>query len=825
MMEAGSEGRVVLSRRVLTYYVISLVSVAPPIFLFVRAFLHRDEGDAVVAVLCGVLYLLMLSRLWDVASSHRRGLVRERTLRMAGASLASATSAEEIATAAQNAAVALISQPELGTIGRVTAVLAVRRDGRLRAVTAVPATTPAAVADEMAGNRLRELTEGLLSELHRPVFIPAAEFTATRVAAGEGALLCPLKLNDRPTGDPHIGVLAVYGQQGLLADLSEALEILAGQAALAVERVTLTQEVVRQRGQALFRTLVRNTSDAILIVGDDGRINYATPSADAIFGDVAVEGSRLEDLVDQDTRADVMRVMDMILAGITDGAHGFLLRIERLDGRDAVLEVRSSDLRGDRTVGGVVLTLRDVTEQHQLEQELKHQAYHDALTGLPNRVLFADRAADAIDHAHRTERVVGMLFVDLDDFKVVNDTMGHGSGDELLTSVAGRLAASVRPSDTAARLGGDEFALLIDDAPDTEAVEAFAERIVAAFTEPFRLTDAEVITTATVGVATSADSADADELLRHADLALYAAKTAGKRRWRRYQPALSAGMLRRREVQAALEEAVNNSEFTLAYQPIVELNTGQIVGFEALIRWPHHQWGMMLPGQFITLAEETGHIVPLGAWVVRQALSDMVQWRRRMESPDDAGPHVSVNVSARQFRDPGFVTGVRAALRESGLPPSALLLELTESVLFGDSERIGAELDELKQIGVRLAIDDFGTGYSSLSYLLQLPIDVLKIDKSFVTGIAASWRQHALVKGIVRLAGTLEVEVIAEGIETETERELLAGMGCQYGQGYLLSVPLEAAQAEELLALGLGLAPELPHQRRRPPDRSYLTDL
>jgi diguanylate cyclase (GGDEF)-like protein/PAS domain S-box-containing protein len=825
MMEAGSEGHVLLSRRVLAYYAISLVSVAPPIFLFVRAFLHRDEGDAVVAVLCGVLYLLMLSRLWDVASSHRRGLVRERTLRMAGASLASATSSEEIATAAQNAAVSLVSQPELGAADRVTAVLAVRRDGRLRAVTTVPATTPAAVADEMAGNRLRELTEGLLPEMDRPMFITAAEFTNTKVAAGEGALLCPLKLNDRPTGDPHIGVLAVYGQQRLLADLSEALEILAGQAALAVERVTLTQEVVRQRGQALFRTLVRNTSDAILIVGDGGRINYATPSADAIFGDVAVEGSRLEDLVDQETRADVVRVMDMILAGITDGAHGFLLRIERLDGRHAVLEVRSSDLRGDRTVGGVVLTLRDVTEQHQLEQELKHQAYHDALTGLPNRVLFADRAADAIDHAHRTGRVVGMLFVDLDDFKVVNDTMGHGSGDELLTAVAERLAASVRPSDTAARLGGDEFALLIDDAPDTEAVEAFAERIVAAFAQPFPLTDAEVITTATVGVATSADSADADELLRHADLALYAAKTAGKRRWRRYQPALSAGMLRRREVQAALEEAVNNSEFTLAYQPIVELDTGQIVGFEALIRWPHPQWGMMLPGQFITLAEETGHIVPLGAWVVRQALSDMVQWRRRMELPDNAGPHVSVNVSARQFRDPGFVTGVRQALEESGLPPSALLLELTESVLFGDSDQIGAALDELKEIGVRLAIDDFGTGYSSLSYLLQLPIDVLKIDKSFVTGIAASWRQHALVKGIVRLAGTLEVEVIAEGIETETERELLAGMGCQYGQGYLLSVPLEAAQAEELLSLGLGLAPELPHQRRRPPDRSYLTDL
>jgi diguanylate cyclase (GGDEF)-like protein/PAS domain S-box-containing protein len=818
------------SPRVVIYSTILVASLVPPVYLFVRSFLHRDASDAVVAVVCGVLYLLMLSRLWDVASFQRRAMVRERTLRLAGAALASATSTEEIAAAVQHAATALVSQPEPGSRERVTALLAVRRDNRLRAVIPVRPTTPAAVADELSGDRLRELTEQLLPSLNRPRFIPGEEFgvvqpAGVRVGPPEGALLCPLMLKDRPTGDPHIGVLAVYGRQPALSDLSPALEILAGQAALAVERVTLTQEVIRQRGQALFRTLVRNTSDAILIIGDDGVVAYATPSAAAIFGDVEVEGNRLEDLVDPETRADVARVMDLILAGITAGTHGFLLRIERLDGRDAVLEVRSSDLRGDRTVGGMVLTLRDVTEQHQLEQELKHQAYHDALTGLPNRVLFAERVADALDHARRTERTVGVLFVDLDDFKVVNDTMGHGTGDELLAAVAGRLAASVRPSDTAARLGGDEFALLIDDAPDGEAVEVFAERIVAAFTGPFTLSDAEVIATATVGVATSADTTDADELLRHADLALYAAKTAGKRRWRSYQPVLSAGMLRRREVQAALEDALKNSEFTLAYQPIVTLDTGQIDGFEALIRWPHPQWGMMLPGQFITLAEETGHIVPLGDWVLRQALSDMVQWRRRMEAPLDGGPHVSVNVSARQFRDPGFVDGVRQALLESGLPPSALLLELTESVLLGDNDRIGTELEELKEIGVRLAIDDFGTGYSSLSYLLQLPINVLKIDKSFVTGIAASWRQYALVEGIVRLAGTLEVEVIAEGIETETERELLAGMGCQYGQGYLLSVPVEASKAEALLSLDHGLAPELPRQRRKPPDHSYLTDL
>ncbi|MGH2930701.1 MAG: putative bifunctional diguanylate cyclase/phosphodiesterase, partial [Solirubrobacteraceae bacterium] len=300
---------------------------------------------------------------------------------------------------------------------------------------------------------------------------------------------------------------------------------------------------------------------------------------------------------------------------------------------------------------------------------------------------------------------------------------------------------------------------------------------------------------------------------------------AGKRRWRHYQPVLTSGMLRRREMQAALEHAVKTARFTLAYQPIVALSSGEISGFESLIRWPHPRWGMMLPGQFISLAEETGLIVPLGAWVLRQALADMVRWRRDLPAPARAGPHVSVNVSARQFRDPGFVDGVRKALHASALPPSALLLELTESLVLGGHEQTRADLNELKEIGVRLAIDDFGTGYSSLSYLLELPIDVLKIDRSFVTGIASSRRRHALVEGIVGLARTLEVEVIAEGIETETERELLAGMGCQLGQGYLLSVPVDADSACAMLRRGPGLVTELPRQQRSTRDGRYLTDL
>jgi diguanylate cyclase (GGDEF)-like protein/PAS domain S-box-containing protein len=828
----------------ITIITLIFASLIPPIFLFVRSYTHRDRVDGVIAVASGVLYLLMLSRLWDLAASHRRGLIRERTLRVASAALASARSVEEVATAVTDAASALTAARPTNR----TALLAVRDGNQLRYVYPAGSAEPAYPPDPV--DVWLRLTQGRTPRFvsteqirsARDSIVPSPPQAAAPLLAGaEGALLCPLTLKDRPAGEQFIGLIGFLGRRRTLSDLTTMLEILAGQAALAVERLALTQEVARQRGEALFRTLVQDASDVILIVGDDRRIRYATPSAGDIFGDVTVRGALLVDLVAPGARDDVDRVLDLMLAlsasDVTRGVSpGYLLQIERLDGHTAMLEVRWSDLRRDATVGGLVLTLRDVTEQHMLEEELKYRAFHDALTGLPNRSLFAREAAGALEAARAVGRTAGVLFVDLDDFKVVNDTMGHGVGDELLVAVAARLAATVRKSDTAARLGGDEFALLIDDAADLDAVDAFAERIVAAFTEPFTLTEAKVFATATVGVATSHDSGDVDELLRHADLALYAAKTAGKRRWRHYQPVLTSGMLMRREIQAALGDAVKSSAFTLVYQPIVTLGSGEIDGFESLIRWPHPRWGMMLPGQFISLAEETGLIVPLGAWVLRQALSDMVRWRRELPppaapepgapAPNPDGPHVSVNVSARQFRDPGFVDSVRQALHASALPPSALLIELTESLLLDGNDRIRADLNELKEIGVRLAIDDFGTGYSSLGYLLELPIDVLKVDKTFVTGIASSWRQHALVEGIVRLARTLEVEVIAEGIETETERELLAGMGCQFGQGYLLSVPVDAASALAMLRRGRGLVTELPPRPpRRTPDGRYLTDL
>jgi diguanylate cyclase (GGDEF)-like protein/PAS domain S-box-containing protein len=808
--------------------VLMLASLIAPAVLFAESFRFRGGDLSVIAVFSAALYLLVLWRLSDVAASHRRALGRERVVRQAGVSLVAATSADQVAAAVRSATDVLLGPATAS--GDV--LLAVRTDGTFRALAQ-------ASADPALMGRLGELTETWLLPLvtdPAPLLAPVTslpEQARSLVPGSDWMLLCPLTVKDRPSGGRLVGVLAVFAGQRVLADLFATLEILAYQVALAVERISLRDEVIRRESEAYFRTLVQDTSDVILMVGDDGKVSYATPSAASIFGDITVEGAYLWDLVADGEHDDLVRTLLNLRVGAGLGSRYVDRQITRRDGVPVQVQLRCSDLRNDPTVAGLVLTLRDVTEQRKLESELKHQAFHDALTGLPNRLLFQDRISQQVVLARRDGMTAGVLFVDVDDFKVVNDTMGHSVGDELLVATAERLSGLIREADTAARLGGDEFALLIGNVAGPSAVEAAAERVISVFSEPFALASGAVLATVTVGVATTQDSADTDELLRHADLALYAAKAAGKRHWRRYQPVLSAGLIRRRELQAALEEAVATSAFTLAYQPIVMLTTGALAGFEALIRWPHPQWGMMQPDQFIAIAEETGQIVPLGSWVLARAAADIARWRRdplhdphRERTALDGGPnghgrplrgpYISVNVSARQFSAPGFVDGVRRILGASGLEPGALMLELTESVLLRRDERLQSDLMQLKAIGVRLAIDDFGTGYSSLSYLRELPIDVLKIDKSFVDGIAISAQRLALAEGIVQIARTLQLEVIAEGIESELQRDLLVSMGCQFGQGYLLAMPMEAHRAEALARIGSHTFPSLPRQALAP---------
>jgi diguanylate cyclase (GGDEF)-like protein/PAS domain S-box-containing protein len=806
--------------------VLMLATLVAPVVLL-TALPGRPTLDVtVIAVFSAVLNLLVLARLWDAASSNRRALNRERALRQAGVSLVTTNDLTQVAATVTDTVGAL-----LGVHAKGDALLGVRIDGVLRAIPAGEVQTwPDPVLSAQAESWLSQVTEtppqlrpmGLLSEQARRAR-PDAEWV----------LLCPLTVKDRHAGDAPIGLIAVFGEQRTLADLFATLEILAHQVALTVESIILRQLAIRQRNEAYFRILVQDATDAIVIVADDGTVKYATPSTTAIFGDIAVEGELFWELVADRQREEFARTFVELRERARFGPRFVDQRITRRDGRSVHIQARCSDLRAEPNVAGLVFTLRDVTEQHKLEEELTHRAFHDALTGLPNRVLFQDRIAHQIAASRRTGRVAAVLFVDLDDFKVVNDTKGHSVGDELLVAAAGRLTALSRGGDTAARLGGDEFALLIGDARDIIAVEAAAERVVQAFSEPFTLAGGLVTCTVTVGVATTQDAADTDQLLRHADLALYAAKGSGKRQWRRYQPVLSAGLLRRREIQEALEEAVAESAFRLVYQPIVALDSGELAGFEALIRWPHPQWGMMQPDQFITLAEETGQIIAVGAWVLDCATADLARWRKSVAALAGTSParpraaglggssparerdlYMSVNVSARQFDDPGFADSVRQVLASSGIESTALMLELTETALLRRDERLHTDLAELKSIGVKLAIDDFGTGYSSLSYLRELPIDVVKMDKAFVEGIAESAQRLALAEGIVQIARTLNLAVVAEGIETEIQRDLLISMGCPYGQGYLLAKPLAAADAGQLARDGFTAPPFVPASRR-----------
>jgi diguanylate cyclase (GGDEF)-like protein len=429
----------------------------------------------------------------------------------------------------------------------------------------------------------------------------------------------------------------------------------------------------------------------------------------------------------------------------------------------------------------------------------------DALTGLPNRELFLNQVQEAVSSGAENGATVGVLIMELDDFKVVNDTLGHSAGDALLVAVGNRLTEALRAVDgsygaagTVARLGGDEFAALVRRAGSAADVERVAEKVLASFATPFELPHGDVTATASIGVATTAEAADAQDLLRHADLAVYVAKDAGKDRWRRYESSLHSAVVERHKLRADLDRAIADGAFLLHFQPIVAISDGRTHGFEALVRWNHPTRGMVSPAEFISVADESGLIVPLGAWVLRNAVEAAAQWRLLHPGED---VYVSVNVSAREFRgrEQGFARWVLAEIDRMGLPPASLLLEMTESLLLHDDGDVTDELAALRAAGVRIAIDDFGTGFSSLSYLRRLPVDVLKLDKSFIDTIASSAEQHAVVDMIVQLAAILQLQVVAEGIETPAERDLLLAMGCHFGQGYLFSRPLSFGDARQWL--------------------------
>jgi diguanylate cyclase (GGDEF)-like protein len=433
-------------------------------------------------------------------------------------------------------------------------------------------------------------------------------------------------------------------------------------------------------------------------------------------------------------------------------------------------------------------------ENARLYQELRHQAFHDGLTHLPNRALFTDRLEHALARSERRGSLLAVLFIDVDDFKTINDSMGHARGDLLLSAVADRLRLCIRTADTAARLGGDEFALLLEDLDGRPEAEAVADRILDVMSRPIQLPDATVGVGVSIGVCFPGTGGEtADELLRNADYAMYRAKTLGKGRVEIFQPGLRAGAAERRRLEGMLHGAIERNELRLEYQPVLDLTDGRLSGFEALVRWDMPDGTVRMPADFIEMAEETGLIVPIGRWVLREACHQARAW----QSVAGRNLSIGVNLSGRQFQHPALRADVREALRDSGLAPDSLVLEITESVLMLNTPGTVATLDAMRRAGIRVAVDDFGTGYSSLSYLQRFPIDILKIDRSFVEG--SSRDNGVLARAIVELGRALRMSVVAEGIEEPRQLAALRSFGCRLGQGYLFSKPLSPAEVQRLL--------------------------
>jgi diguanylate cyclase (GGDEF)-like protein/PAS domain S-box-containing protein len=597
------------------------------------------------------------------------------------------------------------------------------------------------------------------------------------------------------------GTSVVYWGRSLLI-----LLIVCRQALTMMENRGLTKNLearVRTRTAELwaseqrFRALVQHSSDVVTVIDLDTVVTYQSESITQIFGYDATEvtGQPLGHLLHP---ADLARVREAVntVASRPYRSTNLELAVIHADGYDCRAEMTITNLLEDVNVAGLVLNTRDITEQKRLEGQLVHEAFHDSLTGLANRALFADRVDHELRRRDTIDASVAVLFLDLDGFKEINDSRGHAVGDQILVEVGRRLLACTRAEDTVARFGGDEFAILASTSTLDESVEDLARRVIEAIEAPFTMQDTELHVTVSVGIAYAGpDALDAGGLLRNADLAMYRTKANGARGYTLYHPDMHTELIGRLELAAEMRRGLAADEFSVHFQPNIDLSDGRILGFEALARWQHPTRGFVPPLEFIPLAETTGLICQLGTWVLEEACKQAAEWTAHENRPIA----ISVNVSARQLDQSDFVDIVREALAKSGLAPEQLCLEITESMLVDDSDAVLEIMNTLKQVGVRLAIDDFGTGYSSLSYLNRLPFDVLKIDKSFIDRLNSAGGQTTLARTIVQLGQGLGVRTVAEGLEHFDQFMALRRMGCDVGQGYYFSKPVPAEEAAELL--------------------------
>ncbi len=582
------------------------------------------------------------------------------------------------------------------------------------------------------------------------------------------------------------------------------------------------QRIRRQLAEReqLFQLITENAEDMIAVVDRNGQRLYNSPAYERIlgYGPEELAATSSMDQIHPDDHARVLKASAK--ARNTGRGDRLEYRIRHKDSSWRFLESTASAIRSpEGEIDGLVIVNRDITQRKRAEEKLAHQSFHDGLTDLPNRALFLDRLQRAITLSRRhSDFRFAVLFIDIDEFKVFNDSLGHAAGDGLLIQIAQRLTAILRGADTIsrpglgnnavpltgestlARPGGDEFTVLIEELHDSSDAIRVAERIQQRLAIPFDLNGQQIVLTVSIGVAFSSDAgAEAEDVLRDAEIAMYRAKSAGKARCEVFDHAMHAGAIKRLQLETDLRKALELNQFRVYYQPIVSLRNGQIVGFETLSRWQRPE-GLVMPGDFIAVADETGIILPINRQLLYEACWQLRSWQRLF--PSDPPLTINVNITPKEFAQPELPSQIGKTLQESGLDPCYVNLEITETIAMADADRSAVVLSELKALGVRLDIDDFGTGYSSLSRLQRFPVDTLKIDRSFISRMDTDVETREIVRIIVMLAHGLRLKVVAEGVETQAQADLLKDIGCELAQGYLYSRPAPAETIEQLLRKG-----------------------